>query len=54
MSVVAKGTEADYSIKPESKDSVVDTSEWPLLLKNYSKRMAYYPSMWYLADRLEC
>ncbi|KAB5576033.1 pseudouridine synthase [Coniochaeta sp. 2T2.1] len=37
MSVVAKGTEADYSIKPQANEPAVDTSQWPLLLKNYSK-----------------
>jgi H/ACA ribonucleoprotein complex subunit 4 len=34
--VPAKG-EADYSIKPEAVTPTLDTSEWPLLLKNYSK-----------------
>ncbi|GCB24746.1 centromere/microtubule-binding protein cbf5 [Aspergillus awamori] len=29
--------EMDYSIKPEASASKIDTSEWPLLLKNYDK-----------------
>ena len=28
----------DYSIKPEAVVPAVDTSTWPLLLKNYDKR----------------
>jgi hypothetical protein len=28
----------DYSIKPEAVAPAVDTSTWPLLLKNYDKR----------------
>ena len=35
--VLAKGEELDYTIKPESTTPVVDTSEWPLLLKNYNR-----------------
>ncbi|KAI0490411.1 pseudouridine synthase [Xylaria cf. heliscus] len=31
------GAEADYSIKPTAVTPAVDTSEWPLLLKNYDK-----------------
>ncbi len=27
--------EADYSIKPENTGPKLNTSEWPLLLKNY-------------------
>ena len=38
--VPAKG-EVDYSIKPEAATPALDTSEWPLLLKNYSKCMKY-------------
>ena len=35
--VLAKGQELDYTIKPEATTQAVDTSEWPLLLKNYNK-----------------
>ncbi|KAK0512998.1 hypothetical protein JMJ35_005015 [Cladonia borealis] len=35
--VLAKGEELDYTIKPEATTPVVDTSEWPLLLKNYNR-----------------
>ena len=35
--VLAKGEEPDYTIKPEATTPVVDTSEWPLLLKNYNR-----------------
>ena len=27
----------DYSIKPENKEAKIDTSDWPLLLKNFDK-----------------
>ena len=27
----------DYTIKPESKEAKIDTSDWPLLLKNFDK-----------------
>lgn len=30
--------EEDYSIKPEAVKPALDTSNWPLLLKNYDKR----------------
>lgn len=29
----------EYSIKPEQVTPSLDTSNWPLLLKNYDKRM---------------
>ena len=38
MSVVVASTETDFSIKPQAAAPPVDTSEWPLLLKNYDKR----------------
>jgi len=31
--------EQDYSIKPENVTPTISASEWPLLLKNYDKRM---------------
>jgi hypothetical protein len=42
--VVSK--EVDYSIKPEAVTPAVDTSTWPLLLKNYDKREID----WYLVE----
>ncbi|KAI9796225.1 MAG: H/ACA ribonucleoprotein complex subunit dkc1 [Candelina submexicana] len=39
MAVVVANKELDYSIKPEAVTPAVDTSTWPLLLKNYDKRM---------------
>lgn len=36
--VVAKQDEEDYSIKPTAVTPSLDTSNWPLLLKNYDKR----------------
>lgn len=36
--VAQKGGEQDYSIKPEAVTPSLDTSTWPLLLKNYEKR----------------
>ena len=38
MTVAKKGGDEDYSIKPEAVVPAVDTSTWPLLLKNYDKR----------------
>lgn len=36
--IVAKEEDdKDYSIKPENTGPVVDTSDWPLLLKNYGR-----------------
>ncbi len=38
MAVVpARGNEVDYTIKPEATTPAVDTSDWPLLLKNYNR-----------------
>ncbi|KAI9837564.1 MAG: centromere/microtubule-binding protein cbf5 [Sarea resinae] len=37
MALVAVNDAVDYSIKPEAVTPTVDTSEWPLLLKDYSK-----------------
>ncbi|EHA22459.1 rRNA pseudouridine synthase [Aspergillus niger ATCC 1015] len=37
MAVAVAKEEMDYSIKPEASASKIDTSEWPLLLKNYDK-----------------
>ncbi|KAH8909162.1 putative rRNA pseudouridine synthase [Coniochaeta sp. PMI_546] len=34
---VAKRTEDEYSIKPQATTPALDTSNWPLLLKNYEK-----------------
>lgn len=44
MSLVKKNTdqEVDYTIKPEAVAPSVDTSQWPLLLKNYDKRKEFY------------
>ena len=39
MAVAVAKEEMDYAIKPEASSSKIDTSEWPLLLKNYDKRM---------------
>jgi len=38
MAMVVSQKEVDYSIKPEAVAPAVDTSTWPLLLKNYDKR----------------
>ena len=29
----------DYSIKPENVTPAISTADWPLLLKNYDKRV---------------
>ncbi len=38
MAMVVSQKDIDYSIKPEAAIPAVDTSTWPLLLKNYDKR----------------
>jgi H/ACA ribonucleoprotein complex subunit 4 len=38
MAMVVAQKDIDYSIKPEAVTPAVDTSTWPLLLKNYDKR----------------
>jgi H/ACA ribonucleoprotein complex subunit 4 len=35
--VASAQVEGDYTIKPESTAPKLDTSQWPLLLKNYDK-----------------
>ncbi len=35
--VVSAQVNGDYAIKPESSQPKLDTSQWPLLLKNYDK-----------------
>ena len=40
MALIAiKDKDIDYSIKPEAVTPAVDTSTWPLLLKNYNNCM---------------
>ena len=39
--MVLANDEADYAIKPEATTPALDTSEWPLLLKGYDKRMSF-------------
>lgn len=41
MSVQAAKVDIEYSIKPEAVTPAVDTSSWPLLLKNYDKRKSF-------------
>lgn len=36
-SIVSAQLEGDYAIKSEEKAPKLDTSQWPLLLKNYDK-----------------
>ncbi|KAI9799682.1 MAG: centromere/microtubule-binding protein cbf5 [Sarcosagium campestre] len=37
MALVPVSSDVDFSIKPEATAPAIDTSEWPLLLKNYDK-----------------
>jgi H/ACA ribonucleoprotein complex subunit 4 len=41
MAMVLANDEADYAIKPEATTPALDTKDWPLLLKNYDKRMSF-------------
>lgn len=40
MAVTAAKEEVDYTIKPEAGGNNINTADWPLLLKNYEKRMS--------------
>lgn len=44
MALVVANDEADYAIKPQAVTPTVDTSQWPLLLKNYDKCEAHLPA----------
>ena len=37
MALVKKDQDQEYSIKPEAVAPAVDTSQWPLLLKNWDR-----------------
>ena len=39
--------EVDYTIKPEATASNINTEDWPLLLKNYDKRMSSFESPYF-------
>lgn len=43
MALILANDEADYAIKPEATTPALDTSTWPLLLKNYDKRK-FFPA----------
>ena len=45
MAVAVARGEVDYTIKPEAVAPSISTSEWPLLLKNYEKRMFVLPNL---------
>lgn len=38
MALVVSKQEVEYAIKPEAVAPLLDTSSWPLLLRNYDKR----------------
>ena len=40
MAVSVAKEEIDYTIKPEAGVNNINTADWPLLLKNYDKRMS--------------
>ena len=40
MAVTGAKEEIDYTIKPEAGGNNINTADWPLLLKNYEKRMS--------------
>jgi H/ACA ribonucleoprotein complex subunit 4 len=41
--VKKKQEEQEYTIKPQAATPSLDTSSWPLLLKNYDKRESFCP-----------
>ena len=36
----------EYSIKPQAVAPAIDTSQWPLLLKNFDRRQCYFLASW--------
>ncbi|KAK1482478.1 TruB family pseudouridylate synthase [Colletotrichum cuscutae] len=50
MEIVKHGEEEEFAIKPQASVPHLDTSSWPLLLKNYDKRK-FSPSSWIWSDR---
>lgn len=40
-----KADEDEHVIQPQSTTPAADTSDWPLLLKNYDKRTDYLDSL---------
>ena len=51
MAMVLANDEADYSIKPEASTPALNTSDWPLLLKSYDKRIAPLCSVYLRTNR---
>lgn len=49
MAMVKKNEETDMVIKPESVAPTVDTTEWPLLLKNWEKRTSQAQTSSYMS-----
>lgn len=50
MEIVKHGEEEEFAIKPQASVPHLDTSSWPLLLKNYDKRK-FSLSSWTWSDR---
>ena len=53
--------EVDYTIKPEAGSSNINTADWPLLLKNYDKRMSmifscsfFYLMLFFVCFKVQC
>lgn len=42
--VAVKAQEEEHVIKPQATKPATDTSDWPLLLKNYDKRANHPPN----------
>lgn len=38
MDIVTRGVDDEHCIKPQAVTPALDTSSWPLLLKNYDRR----------------
>lgn len=43
MEIVKASEEEEFAIKPQAAVPQLDTSSWPLLLKNYDKRKFPFP-----------
>ena len=52
MAVAVAKEDIDYTIKPEAAVPSISTSEWPLLLKGYDKRMHSYVSRLFISNAL--
>lgn len=52
--VAVKAQEEEHVIKPQASKPATDTSDWPLLLKNYDKRTNSHTLLTLLTKYIMC